>query len=239
MGIYKPYPKAQRKVDIMGNSNNNFNEWRLKKYLDAFGQIFALNICFVVACIPVFTIGASMTALYAMCIRIQEGEEETVVHGFIECFKKNFKKATMSFLVMVLVGVIMFGELWFINYSSGFISWFYTIFLALQIGAAGLMFPFVFPLISRYDNTVANTFKNSFLLSIGFLPSWIKFCTAWVGPIALSYIYPLIFTQTWWMWLVFLFGLIAWGTSFTIRAVFRGNKKAAEEKLEKENEDEQ
>ena len=222
----------------MGNTENNFNQWRLKKYLDAFGQIFALNICFVIGCIPVFTIGASLTALYAMCIRIQEGEEEYVVHGFIECYKKNFKKATISFFFMLLVGIIMFSELWFIDKTEGFVSWFYTIFLALQVGAAGLMFPFVFPLLSRYENTVKNTFINSFLLAIGFLPSWIKFTVAWIGPIAISYIYPIIFTQTWWMWLVFLFGLIAWGTSFTIRAVFRGNKKVSEEKAAKENNEE-
>ncbi len=222
----------------MGNTENNFNQWRLKKYLDAFGQIFALNICFVIGCIPVFTIGASLTALYAMCIRIQEGEEEYVVHGFIECYKKNFKKATISFFFMLLVGIIMFSELWFIDKTEGFVSWFYTIFLALQVGAAGLMFPFVFPLLSRYENTVKNTFINSFLLAIGFLPSWIKFTIAWIGPIAISYIYPIIFTQTWWMWLVFLFGLIAWGTSFTIRAVFRGNKKVSEEKAAEENNEE-
>ncbi len=222
----------------MGNTENNFNQWRLKKYLDAFGQIFALNICFVIGCIPVFTIGASLTALYAMCIRIQEGEEEYVVHGFIECYKKNFKKATISFFFMLLVGIIMFSELWFIDKTEGFVSWFYTIFLALQVGAAGLMFPFVFPLLSRYENTVKNTFINSFLLAIGFLPSWIKFTVAWIGPIAISYIYPIIFTQTWWMWLVFLFGLIAWGTSFTIRAVFRGNKKVSEEKAAEENNEE-
>ena len=222
----------------MGNTENNFNQWRLKKYLDAFGQIFALNICFVIGCIPVFTIGASLTALYAMCIRIQEGEEEYVVHGFIECYKKNFKKATISFFFMLLVGIIMFSELWFIDKTEGFVSWFYTIFLALQVGAAGLMFPFVFPLLSRYENTVKNTFINSFLLAIGFLPSWIKFTVAWIGPIAISYIYPIIFTPTWWMWLVFLFGLIAWGTSFTIRAVFRGNKKVSEEKAAEENNEE-
>ena len=122
--------------------------------------------------------------------------------------------------------------------TEGFVSWFYTIFLALQVGAAGLMFPFVFPLLSRYENTVKNTFINSFLLAIGFLPSWIKFTVAWIGPIAISYIYPIIFTQTWWMWLVFLFGLIAWGTSFTIRAVFRGNKKVSEEKAAEENNEE-
>ena len=56
-----------------------------------------------------------------------------------------------------------------------------------------------------------------------------KFVTAWIAPIALSMIYPMIFLYTWYLWLLIFFGLIAWGATHTMRAVFRGNEKASEE----------
>ncbi len=67
--------------------------------MDAFGTIFPLNVCFVIGCIPIFTIGASLSALYAMCIRLQEDEEETVAAGFIHEFKRSFKQSTIAFFV--------------------------------------------------------------------------------------------------------------------------------------------
>ena len=213
----------------MANIDGNNREWRMKKYLDIFGQIFGLNVIFVITCLPVITIGASLTALYGMCIRIQEGEEETILHGYIECFKKNFKQATEAFLAMVVIIVVLIAEYLLIITSDGVISMVYTFVVVLEAIAALFTFPFVFPLLSRYNNTVVGTFKNSALLAVAYIPSWMKFVTAWIAPIALSMIYPMIFLYTWYLWLLIFFGLIAWGTTHTIRAVFRGNEKASEE----------
>ena len=94
-------------MNEMTNNQDNKNSGRdkepfLRRAMDAFGTMFALNICFVIGCIPIFTIGASFTALYAMCIRLQEDEEETVVSGFIHEFKRSFKQSTIAFLLLLV-----------------------------------------------------------------------------------------------------------------------------------------
>ena len=68
----------------------------VKKFFDVFGNVFGLNICFIIACIPIITIGASITALYSMCIRLQENEEETILVGFIHEFKRSFSRYNYS-----------------------------------------------------------------------------------------------------------------------------------------------
>ena len=55
-------------MNEMTNNQDNKNSGRdkepfLRRAMDAFGTMFALNICFVVGCIPIFTIGASFTAM--------------------------------------------------------------------------------------------------------------------------------------------------------------------------------
>ena len=207
----------------------------LRKAMDGFGNIFALNICFVISSLPIITIGASLAALYYMCIRLQDGREETVVAGYITEFKKNFKQATKAYLVILLCLVVMLGEYMMINTIPGSISTFYTYVLIVEAVLFCLIVPFVFPLIACFENTLINTFKNAFLLSIGYLGSWIKIFIAWFAPIAFCVIYPIIFIYIWYLWLLLIFGAIAYGTSFTVRKVFNTNKKLEEntEKSEK------
>ena len=195
----------------------------LRKAMDGFGNIFALNICFVISSLPIITIGASLAALYSMCIRLQDGREETVVAGYITEFKKNFKQATKAYLVILLCLVVMLGEYMMINTIPGSISTFYTYVLIVEAVLFCLIVPFVFPLIACFENTLINTFKNAFLLSIGYLGSWIKIFIAWFAPIAFCVIYPIIFIYIWYLWLLLIFGAIAYGTSFTVRKVFNTN----------------
>ena len=90
------------------NDRGKEKEPLLRRAMDAFGTIFALNVCFVVGCIPIFTVGASLSALYAMCIRLQEDEEETVVAGFIHEFKRNFKQSTIAYF-FILLAIFVLG----------------------------------------------------------------------------------------------------------------------------------
>ena len=192
----------------------------LKRFLEAFGNMFALNLCFVITCIPIVTIGASVTALYAMCIRLQDGRESTVLHGFIENFKKNFKQATVAWGIILLCAAVMLAEYVMINNIPTSFNDFYTILLIIEAIVFLFTLPFVFPLISQYDNSIFNVFKNSFLLSVAYLGSWIKVLLAWIAPILISIIYPMVFIYTWYLWLLLIFGAIAWGSSYTIRHVF-------------------
>ncbi|MBQ8924094.1 MAG: YesL family protein [Lachnospiraceae bacterium] len=227
---------SYNKISESDNKNADTRPF-LRRAMDGFGNIFALNICFVISCLPVITIGASLAALYSMCIRLQDGREETVLAGYITEFKKNFKQATKAFLVILAYLAVMLAEYIMINNIEGGISTFYTYVLLVEVVFFCLVVPFVFPLIACYENTLFNTFKNSFILSIGYLGSWIKIFIAWFAPIAFCVIYPTLFLYLWYMWLLFIFGAIAYGTSFTIRKVFNRNKEL-EENTEKKAEEE-
>ena len=222
-------------------------EWKLKKGLDAFGNMFGINICFVIGCLPVITIGASIAASYAMAIRLQENEEETVARGFIHEFKRSFKQATIAFLGLVVAVAVLLAEWILINTQKGAISVFYTIVFYLELLFVALILAFLFPLIARYQTTLKQAVKNSILLSVGYIWSAVKILVAWVAPIALSIIYPIIFLHTWYLWLLLAFGAIFYGTSHTIRHVFKQNEdairqteeEAAEEARKKEEEEQQ
>ena len=214
-------------------------EWRMRKWLDAFGNMFGLNLCFVIASLPVITIGASLSATYAMSIRLQENEEETILHGFIHEFKRNFKQATIAWIIVLAAAAILLAENILVNLpsTSPGIKVFYTIVFYLELLLVGLVLAFLFPMIGRYKTTVKLAFRNSLLLAVGYVWSAIKIIVAWVAPIALSIIYPTIFLYTWYLWLLLLFGAIIWGTSHTLRFVFRKNEEALDATEEKKKEE--
>jgi len=113
----------------------------------------------------------------------------------------------------------------------------YIVVIVVELVLMAFTLPFLFPLIARYDNTLANTFKNAFLLSVSNFGSWLKIFFAWFAPLFLSIWYPEIFLLTWYMWLLLIFGLIAYGTSFTMRKVFDkiSEVQGAADKKEEEN----
>jgi uncharacterized membrane protein YesL len=169
-----------------------------------------------------------------MAIKLEEGEEETVLAGYIHDFKKNFKQATLSWLVVIAAAAVLCAEMLLINTTDGFISMFYTVVFYVEVLFMSMILAFLFPLIARYDAGFIQTFKNAFLLSMGYLGSWIKIVIAWVAPIAFSFLFPEIFLLTWYLWVLIIFGAIIYGTSYTVRFVFKTNQNALDHKDEEE-----
>lgn len=207
-----------------------FQQSKLKRGMDIFGCLFAINICFVISCIPIITIGAAMTALYAMMFRIQRHDDDTVVREYFQEFKANFKKSTIVWLIVLLIGVVLWGQYAYIlNFEGGLVN-FYDFLMVIELIALCLVLPFLFPLLAYYDNSIANTFKNSFLLAISNFGSWIKMFIAWFATIAFSFGYEAIILNTWYLWFLIMFGLLAYGTSLTARKVFDKVATVQEEK---------
>ena len=71
---------------------------RLVKILTRLTDIIILNTLFIVCCLPVLTIGASLTALATMWHRLLKGEDTDLVFHFFRLFRTNFKQATVIWL---------------------------------------------------------------------------------------------------------------------------------------------
>lgn len=204
----------------------------LIRVLDVFGNVFVLNVLFVIFCLPIVTIGASTSAMYTMGLKMVRKEEGHMVRGFWEAFKRNFKQSTIAWLIEVFVIVTLWGMYTMVGNIEGAISSFYSVVFVIELVVAVLTFPFVYPLIASFENTLWNTFKNAFLLSVSNLWSWAKIFVAWFAPVFISLNYAFIILNTWYMWLLLFFGLIGYGTSFTVNKVFKKITTTQEENVE-------
>ena len=135
-----------------------------------------LNLFWVICSIPIFTIGASTTALYYASLKVLRNEENHVVAMFFRSFKENFKQATQLWLIMLGAGLFLTGDGYILYHlrksSQGPMAVFWTLILAIVIAAAivyVIVLEYVFPLLASVSNTNAAMLKNSFLIGTHYL----------------------------------------------------------------------
>lgn len=130
-----------------------------------------LNILWFVCSLPVFTIGASSTALYTVSIKLVRGEEGNVTRQFFTAFRDNFKKATQIWLILLTVGIVL-GIDGYVLYHIRFSSIFWTLCTALCIAAFVvycIVLLNIFPLFARFDNTIRAMFQNALVMGLRYL----------------------------------------------------------------------
>lgn len=80
--------------------------WRT---IDKIGKIFLLNLLWLICSLPVFTIGASTTALMYTSMKLSDNEGYWH-QNFFSSFKENFKQATALFFIYLAAGAFLAGD---------------------------------------------------------------------------------------------------------------------------------
>ena len=165
------------------------------RVLGRLGDIIILNMIFVVGCIPVITIGTSLSALYAVAMKMARGEDPSVWKEFWKAYKRNFRPATICWLVMAVIAILLFVDFRIIGVLKRGSESMYSIMrivLAVILGMWMLMFQYLFPYIARFENTVKQTLKNAFLLMIRHLPWALLLLVILVASVLSVYIIPVL-----------------------------------------------
>lgn len=158
-------------------------------FLSRLTDVIILNVMCLICCIPVVTIGASLTALHYVTVKMVKDEESYVLKDFFRSFKQNFKQATIIWLLVLLVTVIFTVDRRIIvNMGEGIPKiveiLIYTIFLFVAMTTM-----YVFPVLSRFENTIVGTIKNAFLLSVLNFPKTILMAVIYILPTVVSLIH--------------------------------------------------
>lgn len=149
------------------NHENGF--WRA---MSKVADIVSLNFLFMLCCIPVVTIGASICAFYYNMMKLVQDEESYILRGFFRAFKDNFKKATIIWLIMFFLGAFLALDCYFVTKNSAMFPVLlrYVIYAITFVYA--LMLSFVFALQAKFENSIAGTIKNSLLMGIAHFVPW-------------------------------------------------------------------
>lgn len=157
------------------------------QFMNRVADLLILNILFMIFSIPIITIGASYTALSYTMLKIVRKEDTYVWRDFWTSFKSNFKQATQMWLILLPFIVVLSCDLffWYIDVTEGMGVFpkplkVTTVIVILIIFAVTI---YAFPILSHFENTVRNTLKNAFLISLINIPYTIYFMILMVGPV--------------------------------------------------------
>ena len=179
----------------------------LMRFMMLITNLIALNILWLISCIPVITAGASTVAMYSVLLSYIGGTDDAVVRPFFRAFKENFRIATPLWFLTLLIGAVMAAEVLYLSVGSQ--AWLKAIFgvvLFIYISAIS----YLYPLLARYQTTRRNAVFNSFALSLRHLLSSVCVVTLNVLPIVLLLVFTNIFWKSVLVWTLIGFSLIAY-----------------------------
>lgn len=137
-------------------------------------RLIILNVVFIVTSLPVFTIGAGLTGLYAALLWREDDDGHTLGIYF-SSFKKNFRQATLVWVPALALGAFFSWELYLVFHvlDPSFKLLQIPVWLMLFFVVSVLLY--AFPLIARYEEKTGQLLKNCVLISVGNIPVTILF----------------------------------------------------------------
>ena len=189
------------------------------KFFEVLGKItdiIILNLLCIVSCLPIITIGASVTATYFVALQMVRDEETYIIREFIKRFKENFIFSTKVWSIILIIGLVLSFDFYI---SRLILNEYMRITLQFILTIVSIIFIFlltyVFPIISKFENTIKNTMINSILISIQHLPKTIFMVFINLSPIILTLI-----LSNYWGHILFFYTVMGFASITYINSMF-------------------
>ena len=205
------------------------------RVLGTLADMCLLNIMTILCCLPVFTAGASITAMHYVLLKMVRNEEGYVWKDFWKSFKENLWQGMaigsilLIFVAFFLVDCYIFkGMVETVSVPMLAIAGAFALFLYM-------IYLYAFPLLAHFHNTVLGTIKNAFFVGVMAFPQTILMMIVTALPIVLIYQYAQILP------LVIMFGFTApayfcaWMYSKTFKKIEPKTEETVSEETKTEN----
>lgn len=164
-------------------------------FLTRLFDIMWLNLLYIICCIPVVTIGAATTALYYTTLKMAKNEDGYNTRDFFKSFVLNLRQGTIIWVIFLAIIAIIGMDVKVVTggnlqdfIGDGGVSKVVLGAVGITILLVSFILTYVFPILAKFDNTVKNTIKNAFLISIRHLPYTILFLIIEIVPCVLVYL---------------------------------------------------
>ena len=139
---------------------------RLMKVLGKIFDIGYLSIVFIIFSLPVFTIGASLTALYYAVVKVIRRDRGYVFQEFFRSFKLNFVKATILWLIQAVLTFVMCFNLYaVVEQNGGTIGFMQGAYIVMGLIIFAISC-YAYPVLSRFDMKNTKIIRFSLYMAV-------------------------------------------------------------------------
>lgn len=184
-------------------------------------DMLLISLLTIICSLPVITIGAAMSAMYDISIKIVLDRDNGIIKPYFKSFARNFKKGTLIWLVC-LAGIAFVSANYMLlstDVIDGVPNWMNKAILILVFIVTLIMLfelIYVFPLQARYENKVSITLKNALFISIVQFPRSIGLAFLNVVIVILGVIAPGVIP----LLLILEFSVVTYITAYNMVKVF-------------------
>lgn len=176
----------------------------------------ALNVIYLVTCLPIITIGVATSSLFEVTMRYADEERGNLIKDYFVAMGRNLRQATAVYLALgVPVFLLAFAAAFWFSFESQLSS---IAGMVAAVAAAYLLAALMYglALVAAYTNTTRQTLKNAMLLPVA---------QAWRTTILLAIpvtCFALSFVMTGFIYLLLTLGfsLGAYAAAFIFRGAF-------------------
>lgn len=204
--------------------------------LSKIADLMLLNIVFLICCLPIVTIGAALTGLNYVTLKMAEKEEGYIIKGFFKSFRQNFFQSTVMWIIMLVIAVVLGLDFYIISEATGTIFTVIRITLAITVVLYLMVFTYLFSTLARFYNSIKNTFRNALLMSIADFPKTLLMMVLMVGSVLFTFFNGNTLAYGILIWILCGFSLISYVNSLFQKKIFAKYSPKKEE--ENENPDE-
>lgn len=138
---------------------------KLYRFMCRLTDVVKLNLLWIFCSLPIVTVGAATIAASAMSLKIADGQEGYIGRDFFKAFKDNLRQGIpMTFITVVCIWAVWLDFRIFRAVEENSLMFLITGIIAAYVFTFSLLY--VYPLLARYENTVLNSLKNSFRISM-------------------------------------------------------------------------
>lgn len=148
--------------------NNLFNpDGKLMRWGTKFADLVLLQLLTLLCCLPVLTVGASLTAMHRVLLQLRRDQEGAITKTFFKAFRENFRQGTVLWLIFAALFLALYLNWNILNGENTAPMFsvirflFPTMFLVVLLG-----FVWVFVILSRYRNSIWGTLRTAILVGL-------------------------------------------------------------------------
>lgn len=184
--------------------------------ITGFLAFVALNVMYIVSCLPVVTIPAATSALYEVTIRYSDDESGRPVADYFPAFIRSFPRATLLGLALLVpCAMLAFSAaFWAASPEPLAIG-------AVILSAAAAVYVFAaflhaMALVAKFRNTARQTLKNALLLPAAEPVRTFGILIIPITVVAVTVLFPVF----WFIVLTIAFSVGAYGSAFLFRSIY-------------------
>lgn len=169
-------------------------------------DLAVLSVLWTVCSIPVITIGAASAALMRCVLNMETGLGNWRSRHFFVYFRRNFRNATLMWLVFLMAAVVFILDLMILSAPDSPVMRMQRIIAVIGLAIWMITAVWAFALTSQFENGVFATIKNAFYIGISKLPRTVIMCVLWLVPVALLAFNPYVLSRIIVLWPVLFTG---------------------------------